>query len=189
MKLRLFPLFAIAILAGCASSQPTHIALSPQAPNVEVQTQSSQRLAIETIDTRKANFVVRMHKGDDAAKLVSPSETPRKQIDSLFRDGFRQAGYVIDPSATEHVQIQLEKLLADVNENTFGYEANTEVVINVIANNSRNRTLTKRYTAKNNHSGPFSPDFAKMELAINQLIADLSRDILQDPELNQFIQP
>ncbi len=177
------------MLAGCAGTQPSHIALYPQAPNVEVQTQSAQRIAIQTIDTRKANFVVRMHKGDDAAKLISPSETPRKQIDSLFRSGFAKAGYVVDPAASEHIQIQLEKLLADVNEGTFGYEANTEVVINVIASNSRNRTLTKRYTAKNNHSGPFSPDFAKMELAINQLIADLSRDILQDPELNEFIQP
>ncbi|MFT5236085.1 MAG: putative lipoprotein, partial [Shewanella sp.] len=49
-------------------------------------------------------------------------------------------------------------------------------------------TLAKRYTAKNTVTGPFSVDFATLELAINKLLDELSTKIITDPELNEFIQ-
>ena len=185
---RLFLLITTAItLCGCATQTPSHIALEPQVPQVQHQTHSLQNLAIETIDTRSANFIVRFNNEGDAAKLVSPSEAPRRQIDAVFRKGFTQAGYQIDPSAVQHVQFQLEQLLTDVNESTFGFEAKSNIIINVIAKNST-QELTKRYTARGTLSGPFSADFATLELEINKLLGQLSGDIINDPELNQFIQ-
>ena len=90
-------------------------------------------------------------------------------------------------AATNHMQLQLEKLLTDVNETTFGYEASNDIIINVIASNS-SQTFTKRYTARNTVSGPLSADFATLELAVNELLSDLTGKIINDPELNQFIQ-
>ncbi|MEI6858931.1 MAG: YajG family lipoprotein [Shewanella sp.] len=175
------------LLSACASQTPNHIALNPQVPEVKKQTNSSQTLAIETIDIRSANFIVRFNNGDDAAKLVSPSEAPRKQIDQIFRKGFTTVGYQIDPSSVKHMQIQLEHLLTDVNESTFSFEAKTKIIINVIVKNT-DQELTKRYSALSTLSGPFSADFATLELEINKLLGQLSSDILNDPELNQFIQ-
>lgn len=185
---RLILLFtASVLLSACANQTPSHIALHPQVPEVQQQTNSHQTLAIETIDTRSANFIVRFNNGDDAAKLVSPSEAPRKQIDSVFRAGFTQAGYQIDPSSVKHMQIQLEQLLTDVTESTFGFEAKSNIIINVIVKNT-SQELTKRYSARGTLSGPFSADFATLELEMNKLLGQLSGEILNDPELNQFIQ-
>lgn len=175
------------ILFGCASNAPTHMALNPQLPAISAHTMAAKPIAIEMIDTRSANFVARFNHDGDAARLVSPSEAPRQQLDTVFRQGFSQAGYQIDPAATNHMQLQLEKLLTDVNETTFGYEASNDIIINVIATNS-SQTFTKRYTARNTVSGPLSADFATLELAVNDLLSDLTGKIINDPELNQFIQ-
>ncbi|QFU23989.1 YajG family lipoprotein [Shewanella eurypsychrophilus] len=180
-------LAASVFLSACASQAPSHIALNPQVPEVQTQTRSMLPLAIETIDTRSANFIVRFNNADKAAKLVSPSEAPRKQMDQVFREGFTKAGYQIDPSSVKHMQIQIEQLLTDVNESTFGFEAKSNIIINIIAKNST-QELTKRYSARGTLSGPFSADFATLELEMNKLLGQLSGDILNDPELNNFIQ-
>ncbi|MCE9677957.1 YajG family lipoprotein [Shewanella sp. AS1] len=175
------------LLTGCATHAPTHMALNPQTPAITSPVLKVSPLAVEMIDTRSANFVARFNRGDDAAQLVSPSEAPRQQLDQVFRLGFTKAGYTIDPSSVQHVEIQLEKLLTDVNESFFGYEATNDIVINVIASNTL-KTFTKRYTGHNKVSGPLSPDFATLELAMNVLLDQLTSKIINDPELNQFIQ-
>lgn len=166
---------------------PSHIALNPQVPNIETRLHSPQTISLETIDARSANFIVRFNHDDEAAKLVSPSEAPRKQMDEVFRQGLTKAGYQLTPNSMNQLQIQIEQLLTDVDSGTFSYQADTNIIINIIAKNN-NHTLTKRYTARNSVTGPFSADFATLELAINKLLDELSSKILTDPELNEFIQ-
>jgi len=36
--------------------------------------------------------------------------------------------------------------------------------------------------------GPLTPDFATLELDMNKLLGQLTGEILNDPELNQFLQ-
>ncbi len=184
----IIPLLITAVtLFGCATNTPTHMALNPQTPAITAKASQETQIAIEMIDTRSANFVARFNQGDDAAKLVSPSETPRQQLDQVFRQGFTNAGYVIDPSSPQHIQIQLEKLLTDVKDSALSYEAENNIIINVIASN-KVKTFTKRYTGHNKVSGPFSSNFATLELAMNTLLDQLTSKIINDPELNQFIQ-
>ena len=187
MKSLLLIITTALFTVGCASQGPSHIALNPEVPTINQQTEIEHPVAIETIDTRSANFIVRFNEEDNAARLVSPTEAPRAQMDHVFRDGFTQAGYRIDPSSVTHMQFQLEQLLTDVDESTFGFEANSQIIINVIAKNA-NQELTKRYRAKGFLKGPFGADFATLELEMNKLLGELTRDIINDPELNQFIQ-
>ena len=188
MKSLVLVIAAAFTIIGCASHAPTHIALNPQVPSITQQTSMQLPIAIDTIDTRSANFIVRFNDGDNAARLVSPSEAPRVLIDQVFRDGFAKAGYNVAENYTiDHLQFQLEKLLMDVDEGTFGFEANSQIVINVIAQNG-NQSLTKRYRVKGLLKGPFSADFATLELELNKLLGELTHDIINDSELNQFIQ-
>ena len=187
MKSLLLVVATAVSIVGCASQGPSHIALNPEVPPITQQTEVELPVALETIDTRSANFIVRFNDGDKAARLVSPTEAPRVQMDQVFRDGFTQAGYRIDPSSVNHMQFQLEQLLTNVDEGTFGFEANSQIIINVIAKNA-NQELTKRYRAKGLLKGPFGADFATLELEMNKLLGELTRDIINDPELNQFIQ-
>ncbi|NKF49615.1 hypothetical protein G3R49_03370 [Shewanella sp. WXL01] len=187
MKSPVFILLAALGLSACASHQPTHIALNPSLGAVAPQTSMATQVHVETIDTRKANFIVRIHNGDDAARLISPSEPVRQQLDKVFRQGISEAGYSISPSSFRTVQFQLDNLLTDVTETTFGYEAKTQVTINVVATN-RTQEFTKIYKGRGTLTGPFNSDFATLELDINKLLDKLTGEILNDAELHQFIQ-
>ncbi len=140
----------------CANHTPNFIALSPELPAVTPQTSLEPALALQTLDTRTANFIVRFNEDGKAARLVSPAEPPRAQLDQLFRQGFAKAGYRIDPASGKEVQLQLIELLTDVDESSFGFEAKTNVSINLLAKNS-SHTLTKRYKAKGCSRGLSAP--------------------------------
>lgn len=183
------PLFLCAslFLSACASYTPTHIALNPSVPQSINQIDQYASIAVSTIDVRKANFIVRFNKGDDAAELISPSEPIRQQLDSVFKQALTKVGYQVNPAATNSVQFQLDYLLTDVTESTFGFEAKTALTINVVAKNER-QEFTKIYNGKGTLTGPFSPDYATLELDMNKLIDELNTKIINDTELHQFLQ-
>ncbi len=187
MKRLLLTLTFPLLFAGCASQNPTHMAFSPQVPNIRQQTAQLVPIALETVDTRTVDYVARFIEEGTKTRLVGPSEPPKLLLDEVFRAGFAQAGYQIDPSATNSVQIQLEELQMDITKKTFGYEAKHSVLIAVQAKNST-QELVKRYKAKGTLKGPLTPDFATLELDMNKLLGQLTGEILNDPELNQFLQ-
>lgn len=187
MKRLLLTLTFPLLFVGCASQKPTHMAFSPQIPDVKQQISRTIPISLETLDTRNVEYVARFIEEGTKTRLVGPSEPPKLQLDEVFRNGFAQAGYQIDPGASHSVQIQLEELQMDVTKKTFGYEAKHSVMIAVQARNST-QELVKRYKAKGTLKEPLTPDFATLELDMNKLLGQLSGEILNDPELNQFLQ-
>ncbi|MCL1086087.1 YajG family lipoprotein [Shewanella glacialipiscicola] len=187
MKRLLLTLTFPLLFTGCASQSPTHMAFSPQVPNISQQTAQRSPISMETVDSRSIDYVARFIEEGTKTRLISASEPPKLLLDEVFRAGFTEAGYQIDPSATNAVQIQLEELQMDVTKKTFGYEAKHSVVIAVQAKNST-QELVKRYKAKGILKGPLTPDFATLELDMNKLLGQLTGEILNDPELNQFLQ-
>lgn len=190
-----YPFYTVMIftllVSACASHTPSYIVLNPEVGDISQHYTTSIPITLKTIDTRKANFVLRYEENNDASRLVSPAESPRKQLEKLFKKSFSQAGFKIVPNSAQpntnrHIEIQLEKLLTTVNEDLFNYQANTDIIINIIVTNG-NKTLTKRYNAKGKRKGSMRADFASLELEINQLLTQLSFDVIQDPELNQFL--
>lgn len=187
MKRLLLTLTFPLLFVGCASQKPTHMAFSPQVPDISQQVSRPTSISLETVDTRNIDYVARFIEEGTKTRLVTPSEPPKLQLDEVFRNGFTQAGYQIDPSASHSVQVKLEELQIDVTKNTLSYEAKQGVLITVQARNST-QELVKHYKAKGTLKGPFSPDFATLELDMNKLLGQLTGEILNDPELNQFLQ-
>lgn len=173
------------VIAGCSTHKPSQIALNPMVPQVEAQTHQYTALAIQTLDTRSANYIVRFNNKGDAAKLVSPSEPPRKQLHAVFESGFTRAGYKITPNANRHIKFELQQLLTDVDESLFSFVAKHQIVIRAVADND-NKQLIKTFSAKGKLEGPLKADFATLELDMNKLLLQITSDIINDDEINQF---
>lgn len=187
MKLIIAFFICVFCLSGCASQDPNYIKLAPKLSSIASHASIDDTLAITTIDLRKANYVVRFDDKKDAAKLISPIIPPRKQLESLFEQGFKDMGYKISKQSRAFLHIDLDTLLTDVHETLFGYQANTNMIINVVAYHD-NRTLSKKYHAKNTRTGPMRIGFSTLESDMNKLMGELVVNIVSDKELNQFLQ-
>lgn len=187
MKLKVSFIALSLLLSGCASHTPTNIILNPQLPVIDQQTLGHYPISINTVDTRTANYIVKFNNNDRAAKLVSPGESPRLQLDQTLHAGFTKAGYDVNTNAKNHIEVKLRQLVTLVDETTFGYKANSNIVINIVAHNTH-QTLTKQFKAHSVLEGSFSVDYATLELQLNDLLLELNKKIINDVELNQFIQ-
>ncbi|KFZ36396.1 hypothetical protein HR45_16365 [Shewanella mangrovi] len=184
----LFALLTItALLTGCAANSPKTLVLSPEIPPATAQTSSLISLALKSKDMRSISYVVRFMDDDKVERLVNPAESPRITLERLFNQALANAGYQIDPASSRDFEIVVDQVVTDVDESMLGFEANTHLMMTVNASN-QNRTFTKRYSATSRLKGPFKADFASLELDINKLITQLSGQIVNDPELNQFLQ-
>ncbi|MGI2258963.1 YajG family lipoprotein [Shewanella sp. GXUN23E] len=186
MKSLVTALTGLLLLGGCASQTPNYIVLDPQLQGISQQTAQALPLSVSTRDLRTANYVVKFDEGDGAAKLVSPSDSPRAQLEALLRKGFADAGYSIDPASARSLHVDLDQLLTLVTESTFGYEANTRIDIKVLATNG-SHTLAKEFRTKGMRQGAMSADFATLELELNKLMTQIATAVIQDKELNEFL--
>lgn len=178
---------SILTLIGCSSTPPAQIALNPAAPIVKPLAGELPTLQLTTLDTRSANFIVRFNRDEKAAKLISPAVPPRAQLETIFNQAFLDAGYTTATQSETRLELQLSNLLSDVSESSFGYKAEHIITIDLIAQQPL-KVLTKTYRAKGTLEGPFSTDVAAIELELNQLLGQLTANIVNDPELNQFLQ-
>jgi uncharacterized lipoprotein len=186
MKL-FFMISGIALfLSGCAS-EPTHVALNPELPLINTQVSGQQSLSLSSSDTRNNNVVARFLKDGKVVRVMNPSEPPTGQLQQVFREGFSRAGYQIDPSSATGVELQLSTLNTDIEEGMLGYEANTKLVIDVIARNEQ-QVFSKRYRNVGKFKRPLGLDMATLELHLNKLMGELTGEIINDPELNSFLQ-
>ncbi|MFQ6372164.1 YajG family lipoprotein [Shewanella sp. YIC-542] len=180
-------LAASLLLAACASQTPERIALSPNVPPIQLQVQQLTPLALTATDRRQMAEVVRFN-DQKPPRLVGTMQNMQTVMEQLFRQGFTQAGYQIDPASGLTLEITLEQLQTDVEESMLGFNATTQLLMSVQASNN-NRTFSKRYSASSRLKGPLNADFATLELDINNLISQLAGKIINDAELNQFLQP
>ncbi|WP_168195210.1 YajG family lipoprotein [Shewanella sp. SNU WT4] len=178
-------LISLLFLSAC-SSTPSIIALSPQLDPIAKQLHQVVPIAISSSDARSDNAVVKINQANGKVTLVSPAESPSLQLENMVRTGLSQAGYRIDPASSTHMNIALSTLLTDVNQSTFDYETKSNIIINVTAT-SGNKTLTKQYTIRGSRSDILTADYASLELELNKLLAEITRSIIVDPELNRFL--
>ncbi|WP_417760362.1 YajG family lipoprotein [Shewanella sp.] len=178
------------LLMGCAANSPKTIVLSPDIPHVTTQTANAMTpIALSSQDQRSANYIARYLDGDEVSRYVSPAETPNLTLERVFNQALTQAGYQIDPASNRALAIVVNQAVTDVDESMLGmgYEAKTKLAVTIKAENE-NRTFSKSYSATSTLKGPMSADFASLELDINKLMTELSSRIINDPELNQFLQ-
>ncbi|WP_299492887.1 YajG family lipoprotein [uncultured Shewanella sp.] len=200
MKIKYFCLLFILInLTACSSYSPRYIALNPQVPAIEIQTAQHNVISINTRDKRSSPYVVNFIDDGKITRQVTTSESLVNQMDDVLQAGLKEAGYQITSTSFPTVTFNIEKLQTNVDDGIFGFTANTEIIINAIVKKQRNiisngatqtetNTLNKRFRIKAMLKKPLAPDFATLELEINQQLALITKEIMTDAEFNQFIQ-
>lgn len=184
--IKLLALNATVLLFAC-SAPVTHVIVSPELhlANSNVFQQKQVQLRVE--DLRPLNHIVQISRIDEAAQLYSAQQPITEVINSTLTSALKASGLQIQPQAANQVEIIIDNALVSVQQGLLKYSANNQMEVRVVINNSVG-SLTKVFKITGKSNGPLKADLAVLERDFNQQLAKLLRQIVQNEELQQFIQ-
>lgn len=186
LKKLCFPLFALFLLAGCATSNNT-LSLEPKitlpARNPSLNATS---ISVSSVDNRTSKSLAEINRNGSLV-VLSPSRDPRYLMQESVEKQMAARGFMVSSPANVNLVVQLNQLNAQVSEGNLRHNitVNSSVTVNATAPNgsTKSRTFTRNY----NNQELLGASNDKIEKAINTALADLITDMANDQELTQFI--
>lgn len=187
-KKQLFSIISLIItflLTGCAST-PSHLIIAPEIITPPISKQINQQASLNIIDMRTANHIVQILRENEAATIFSAQERLEDIIKNSLSKHWPRQGLIIKNSAANAINIEIEKALISVKQETFKYQVQTEIVLKVHIDNGI-KTLKSTFKNTGSSKGPFKADIAILERNFNQRLANLLQKILANDKINNFL--
>lgn len=172
-------------LNGCASL-PSHVIVAPDITISPTIDHKSKQAQLDVIDMRTANHIIQILRKDDAATLLSSQERLEDTIKYNLDKYWKNQGLDIKASGDNTISVAIEKAIISVDQETFKYKVQTEIILIVTVNNG-DETLTSTFKNKGNSNGPLQADIAVLERNFNQRLANLLQQILANEKISHFL--
>jgi len=173
------------ILTACVNT-PTHLIVAPEIMTTPSLSYSDKQAQLEVVDMRTANHIVQVLREGEAATLISAQQRIEKTIVKTLTKQWEKQGLAIVSSATNTINITVEKAIISVDQQIMSYKSQTEITLKVKINNGL-QTLTSTFNNKGNSEGPLRADIAVLERNFNQRLTKLITTILANKKINDFI--
>ena len=177
-------IFALS-LSACATI-PSHLIIAPEIMDTPAIYHHNKQAQLNVIDIRTSNHVLQILRQGEAATLLSPQQSIENTIKNSLSTQWKKQGLAIEKNGLNSINIAIEKAVISVVQDTIKYIANTEIVLRVTINNSK-QTLTSTFKNKGNSDGPLQADIAVLERNFNQRFAKLMQQILTNEKINNFL--
>jgi len=179
-------LFSLLFLSAC-SNTPSSLQLTPQlnTDNITSPVESDQKWLLASQDLRTARYLIAISTGDDVATLINESSSTRAMVEQTLQAHWAKQGHIFtSDSYNEYkIDIQLIKLLAEVEQATLSHESDINVVIKVQLNSDKT-TFSKTFRSHYEEKAPFNANVNKLSQQLTTQLSQLLDQIVQDPELN-----
>lgn len=186
-SLKLSALLLSALFLSACSSTPSSLKLTPELnKNIIInEVQSKYQWLITSKDLRTARYLIAISSGDDVATLVNESTSTRLTIEKLLQAHWAKQGYrFTDKKDNSHqIEIQLIKLLAEVEQGTVSHESNMNTIVKIQLLSNK-RTFSKTFRAHFEEKSPFNANIESIATQLNTQLSQLLDQVVQDPELN-----
>ncbi|MXP49021.1 hypothetical protein FD733_05080 [Pantoea sp. Eser] len=186
LKKLLFPLLAVFILAGCATSNNTltiqpKIQLPQQDPGLMGVT-----VSINGADQRSDQALAKVNR-DGQLVTLTPSRDLRFLLQEVLEKQMTARGYMVGPNGAVDLQIVVNNLYAEVTQGNVRYSITTKADISIIATAKNGNKQVKNYRQTYSIEGAFSASNQKIINAVNSTMSDVIADMAQDTSVNDFI--
>lgn len=186
LKKVLFPLLAMVMLAGCATSNNTlninpKIVLPQQDPSLMGIT-----ISINGADQRQDQALAKVNREGQLVTLTS-SRDLRFLLQEVLEKQMTARGYMIGADGAVSLQIVVNSLYADVKEGNLRFNITTKADISIIAQAKNGNKQVKNYRSTYNVQGAFAASNAKITDAVNTVLSDVIADMAQDTSVSGFI--
>ncbi|MBF7980076.1 MULTISPECIES: lipoprotein [Rahnella] len=186
LKKIIFPVLALFMLAGCATSTNTldvspKIVLPSQDPTLQGIT-----ISINGADQRKDQALAKVNRDGQLISLT-PSRDLRFLLQESLEKQMTARGYMVGADGAVDLQIVVNNLYADVQEGNLRYNITTKADISIIATAKNGSKQVKNYRSTYNVQGALSATNAKITNAVNTTLGDVISDMASDTSISDFI--
>ncbi len=186
LKKIIFPVLALLMLAGCATSTNTlnispKISLPTQDPTLQGIT-----ISINGADQRQDQALAKVNRDGQLVSLT-PSRDLRFLLQESLEKQMTARGYMIGADGAVDLQIVVNNLFADVQEGNLRYNITTKADISIIATAKNGNKQVKNYRSTYNVQGAFTASNTKITNAVNSTLSDVINDMAQDTSISNFI--
>lgn len=186
LKKIIFPVLALLMLAGCATSTNTlnispKISLPTQDPTLQGIT-----ISINGADQRQDHALAKVNRDGQLVSLT-PSRDLRFLLQESLEKQMTARGYMIGADGAVDLQIVVNNLFADVQEGNLRYNITTKADISIIATAKNGNKQVKNYRSTYNVQGAFTASNTKITNAVNSTLSDVINDMAQDTSISNFI--
>ena len=172
-------------LYGCANV-PSHIIIAPEITSPSNRVQSNKQTQLDVIDMRTSNHIVQIMRKGKAAILVSAQERLENTIKDTLSQHWKKQQLTLNNNAINTINITIEKAIINVEQSTFDYKVQTEIILKVVVNNG-SETLTSIFKNRGNSDGPFQADIAVLERNFNERLAKVLQQIITNQKISDFL--
>ena len=186
LKKIIFPVLAMLMLAGCATSTNTldvspKIVLPSQDPTLQGIT-----ISINGADQRQDQALAKVNRDGQLISLT-PSRDLRFLLQESLEKQMTARGYMIGADGAVDLQIVVDNLYADVQEGNLRYNITTKADISIIATAKNGSKQVTNYRSTYNVQGALSATNAKITNAVNTTLGDVISDMASDTSISDFI--
>jgi len=186
LKKFIFPVLAMLMLAGCATSTNTldvspKIVLPSQDPTLQGIT-----ISINGADQRQDQALAKVNRDGQLISLT-PSRDLRFLLQESLEKQMTARGYMVGADGAVDLQIVVNNLYADVQEGNLRYNITTKADISIIATAKNGSKQVKNYRSTYNVQGALSATNAKITNAVNTTLGDVISDMASDTSISDFI--
>lgn len=187
ISLTLPTLFLSILFLSACSNTPNSLQLIPKLDEKITNTKidSNKKWLIGSQDLRTERYLIAISKGDDVATLINESSSTRALIEKTLQAHWAKQGLQFTNKSTNEYQIdiQLLKLLAEVEQSTMSHETDINLIIKVQLKSSKT-TFSKTFRSHYEEKAPFSASVKDLSELLNTQLSQLLDQIVQDRELN-----
>jgi uncharacterized lipoprotein len=186
LKRFFFPVLALFMLAGCATTTNTlnitpKISLPTQDPTVMGVT-----ISVNSTDQRQTQTLASVNRDGQLINLT-PSRDIRYLLQEALEKQMTARGYMVGSSGGADLQIVINNLYADVQEGNLRYNITTKADIAIMATARNGSKQVKNYRATYNVQGAFNANNETIAKAINTALGDVISDMAQDTTVSDFV--
>ncbi|PSW19622.1 hypothetical protein C9I98_11980 [Photobacterium sanctipauli] len=186
MKKLLLAASVLALTACSAPSEP-QLTISPEPVIAAQPVANGQPVSIDSRDLRTAQFVAVVDSGRQNVQPIHATQNLRVTLEDALTRQLSAQGYRVTEDSEGTLRLDILEAMVNVKHSVMSHDLNSKLQLQLVVETPKGK-FVKRYSGKSERSGAMSASVEDMELAMNNLITAVLKDIYADPELNTYMQ-
>ena len=186
MKKLLIAASVLALTACSAPSEP-QLTIAPSPVIATQPTANGQAISLESRDLRTAQFVAVVDSGRENVQPLHATQNLRVVLEQALSSQLSSQGYNVTEESQGTLRLDILEAMVNVKHSVMSHELSSKLQLQLVVESPKGK-FVKRYSGKSDRTGAMSASVEDMELALNNLITAVLKDIYADPELNSYMQ-